>query len=354
MDLQQERESLCKLSLIDGIGPATIEKLRMQFGSYSEVLQNSFSKWNVHDGIKEKYSENSLRQLYDQQFTQLNEEKVEFITILDNNYPESLKNITTPPVVLFYKGNISLLNQKSIAVVGTRIPTPYSDKICLKLIPELVNYGFCIISGFQRGVDQIAHKEAIKNNGRTIAVLGTGIDEKYPSNYREMHKLFGEKNLIITEFPFHTKPFPGNFPSRNRIVAGLSQGVLVIEAAIKSGSLNTASHALEQGKDVWCVPGSIFSNQSTGTNYLIQQGAKLITSTNDILGDNIQRREAVELPVELNHAKDIYIFIQENNPDLDQILTEMSYSAKYVLPILSELELIGMIKKMEDSTYIIL
>lgn len=214
---------------------------------------------------------------------ELRRNQVDYLTIYDSHYPEALRTLYRPPLVLFYQGDIQLLKERKMAVVGSRTPTHYGEQACIYFVRELVRKGVCIVSGLARGIDGLAHREAIRSGGKTIAVLGSGILNIYPKAHQELAGTIAEKHLLISEYPPFEPPRKTHFPFRNRIVSGLSEGVLVIEAAKRSGTLITCDFALEQGKDVYAVPGSIFSEKSRGTNELIQQGAKLVQTIEDIL-----------------------------------------------------------------------
>ena len=208
--------------------------------------------------------------------------KIEEMTIDSKEYPEKLKNIYDPPRKIYLIGNKSLLYQKGIAIVGARDATQYGKKITYNLAKELSEQNIVIISGLALGIDSYAHTGTVQ--GRTIAVLGSGIDNIYPKENLELaRKIIKNKGCIISEYPLGTKPERLHFPQRNRIISGLSNGVVVIEASKKSGALITAEFALEQGKEVFAVPGDINKKQSEGTNQLIKDGAILLTSATDIL-----------------------------------------------------------------------
>ena len=212
--------------------------------------------------------------------------KIEEITIESVDYPRKLKEIYDSPLKLYVLGNKKLLKQKGIAIVGSRNATEYGKKVALQFAKGLSKKGINIISGLAVGIDTCAHLGVLRTQGagKTIAILGSGLDEIYPKQNIELAKQiirFG--GCIVTEYPLKTKPKKMNFPERNRIISGLSDGVLVIEASEKSGALITADFALEQGREVFAVPGNIFSNTSIGTNDLIKQGAKLVTGYNEIL-----------------------------------------------------------------------
>lgn len=209
-----------------------------------------------------------------------------YVTILDNNYPICLKSIYKPPFVLFYKGNYSLLDndKKRIAVIGSRLNSEYgkvaTEEICKDLIRK---ENVVIISGCAKGIDSIAHNCCLDNNGKTIGVLGNGINVIYPKENDKLYKSIISNGLLISEYPPDVMPIKDNFPNRNRIIAGLSEGIVVVEAKEKSGTMNTVSHALEDGKQIFCVPERY--DAKSGCNKLIKEGAKLVENANDILDE---------------------------------------------------------------------
>ncbi len=207
-------------------------------------------------------------------------------TIYQNQkeYPEKLSKIYAPPAKLYVLGDETILNKPSIAIIGCRNASQYGKRVAFKFAYELAKKGIIIVSGLARGIDIYSHLGAVKANGKTIAVLGSGFNHIYPSEHKKYCVDIIEKGgAIITEYENNTKPIPTNFPARNRIISGLSNGVLVVEAKQKSGTLITVDYALDQGKNVFIIPGNITSNNSYGTNELIKQGAKLVTNIEDIL-----------------------------------------------------------------------
>lgn len=207
------------------------------------------------------------------------------IDIVSETYPENLKHIFDPPQRLFMKGGIEPSDQNAVAIVGTRRPTLYGTQTCEKLSYELAGRGITIISGMARGIDSAAHRGAIRAGGRTIAVLGSGHNHVYPPENRRLYEEISAHGAVISEYPLDAPPLKTHFPRRNRIISGLSRGVLVVEAAERSGALITARFALEQGRDVFAVPGNVGSATSTGTNRLIKEGAKLVETAGDILDE---------------------------------------------------------------------
>lgn len=202
-------------------------------------------------------------------------------SILDKVYPERLKEIYNPPVLLFYQGNLDLLKGRKIAFVGSRDASEQGFRAIEKIIPDLKD--FTIVSGLARGIDAASHITAVKNQLSTIAVIGTGLDMVYPAEHRALQAYLGEHELILSEYAPHEKALKFHFPERNRIIAGLSVAVVVVEAKLRSGSLITAERAMEEGRDVFAIPGNIIDGRSDGCHHLIQEGAKLVFSAKDIL-----------------------------------------------------------------------
>ena len=207
--------------------------------------------------------------------------KCSYTTILSSNYPDSLKDMNCPPFVLYYYGDLSLVNKDVIAIVGMRECSEYGKNMALKFSKELAENKYVIVSGMALGIDTYAHMGTINGKGKTIAVLGSGIDYCYPKRNRDLYEELKTNHLIISEYPFDRIPDKTTFPFRNRIVSGLSKGILVVEAKRKSGTMITVGYALEEGKDVYAVPSRIGENE--GCNYLISQGAKLIMDVKDII-----------------------------------------------------------------------
>lgn len=206
------------------------------------------------------------------------------ISILDDEYPIELKNCYNPPVLLFYQGNVDLLKRPKMAVVGARTASQTGTKSVQKIVSELENQ-FVIVSGLARGIDTSAHISALKNGGATIAVIGCGLDVHYPKENKLLQEYLGKNHLILSEYVVGEAPLKFHFPERNRIIAGLSQGVIVAEAKMRSGSLITCERALEEGRDVFAIPGNILDGKSDGCHHLIKEGAKCITSGMDVLSE---------------------------------------------------------------------
>lgn len=209
--------------------------------------------------------------------------KCQYTTIFSEDYPSMLKNINCPPFVLYYYGDLSLVNTKTMGVVGMREPSDYGQDMTEYFVKELTHNGYTIVSGMARGIDGIAHQTSIDEGGHTIAILGTGIEYCYPLRHRNLYDELKSHHLIMSEYPFMTSPKRQLFPFRNRIISGLSHGILVTEAKQKSGTMITVGYALEQGKDVFAIPSRVYDYD--GCNSLIQQGAKLVLNIQDIIDD---------------------------------------------------------------------
>ena len=235
-------------------------------GDFEKIYNAIMSKEKIDYSLFNKYKE---------------EITCQYTTVISSNYPLKLKNLNRPPFVLFYEGNLDLINKKCIAVIGSRNNSEYGKEMCETIIKELVNYNYVIISGLARGIDIIAHENTINNNGLTIGVLGNGLDYYYPKENKDIQEIIKTKGLLISEYPPLCKPQKNNFPARNRIIAALCDGLLVIEAKRKSGTMITVNEALNLGKDIMCVPNKAMEN--SGCNYLIKNGAYLVENAKDII-----------------------------------------------------------------------
>lgn len=293
----------------------------------------------------------------EQEYQKLSKLNVKIISIYDEDYPKRLKNIYDPPPLLYLRGNLFESNLK-IALVGSRKGSPYGKKSALRLASDLSKNGIQIISGLARGIDACAHQGALEGSGGTIAVLGSGVDVIYP---RENIKLYqniitSENSGVLSEFPLGTEPQKFYFPLRNRIISGLSDGILVIEAGEKSGSLITAELGLEQGKDVFAVPGPIDNLLYKGSHQLIKDGAKLIDNVEDILEEYGQLSLFKEAPKNINQLgtleKEILALLSSEPISLDNIIRGTKFTTQEVLTTLSLLEIKGYIKEVAGRKYI--
>ena len=285
---------------------------------------------------------------------------IEIVTFFDENYPESLKNIHSPPPFIFIKGRKELLNRKdNVAIVGTRNPSSYGKKILDTFVPELVKFNILIISGLAKGIDGYAHRIVLKENGETIAVIGSGLDIKYPAVNKKLYDEISEKGLIISEFFTGTLPEAQNFPKRNRIISALSKGVIVIEAGKKSGSIITAMHAIEQGKEVFAFPGNIFSYKSIGNHFLIKNGAYLIENVRDILEiifpeklKNVDKFIVKkDITFESENEKNIYEILKNEPTSIDALIIKTSLDYGTIFSTITSLQIKGLIYEQPGKIY---
>lgn len=289
------RDTLIWLNSINVIGSKTIGKLERSFGELRLIWDapgESIDKLTfLNEKNKNSIIKNRNKEYYNKHIHKIKELGIEIITIYDKKYPSGLKNIYEAPMVLYVKGEVLEEDIFSIGIVGSRKATAYGKWAAEKFSKELAQQGITVVSGMARGIDTRAHWGAIDSKGRTLAILGSGINVIYPRNNRELYYKICENGGVISEFPPDTPPLPQNFPQRNRIISGLSLGVVVIEAGEKSGSLITAHHAIDQGKEVFALPGNINSIYSRGTNLLIKDGAKLLVDIDDIFEEIIQLKD---------------------------------------------------------------
>jgi DNA processing protein len=280
------------LKLIPGLGTRTAGRLLERFRTPEAIFRASRTELEasgVSGAVAQSIASGCTFEDAAAQQEKMLETGTVAVTIGDPRYPQALREIFDPPALLFARGRVELLQSLMLSVVGTRRPTPYGLAVAERLSSDLAHAGLTIVSGMARGVDTASHKGALAVGGDTIAVLGCGVDVIYPSENRKLAGELATKGLILSEFPMGTTAFPQNFPIRNRIISGMSLGVLVVEGAQYSGSAITAKLAMDQGREVFAVPGNITSKASWGPNLLIKQGARLVQDWNDVI---------VELPAE--------------------------------------------------------
>ncbi len=316
--------SYIQLINTNGIGPIGFKKLMARYGDVDEVLKE-ISQKKVLFSRKKAEEEVMTAEI----------KGVQIISYEDQNYPYNLKQIEDFPPILYAKGNVDLLkNDNMLAIVGSRNASLSAMKLAENLASNIADNNITIVSGMARGIDKAAHKGALGHNGCTIAVMGTGIDVVYPQENEDLYKdIIKKDGLILTEYAFHTRPQASNFPRRNRIVSGLSKGVLVIEAGLRSGSLITAHQALEQGRDVYAVPGAPYDARSAGCNKLLKEGAQLVDTPEDILESfNFSPRQFILKAKEKEEMSDLFEYSldnQENNSDIPEQKEELEQEDKY-------------------------
>lgn len=368
-----ELRSLVSLNLIPGLGPLRIRRLIDFFGSAAKVLSACEEELSQIEGVGPAVAKNIVEfgkktEKVDKELKLVSQNGVKIITYLDDEYPQQLKYLPDAPILLYVKGDIKNTDVDSIAIVGTRKPTSYGKLVVEYLVKQLSKYELTIVSGLAYGIDTIAHECAIKNGLRTIAVLGNGIGVYYPASNKRLQDKIPLYGAVISEFPYTYRPNKMSFPQRNRIIAALSLGTVVVEADLQSGALITAKFAAEFGKDVFAVPGSIFSKQSRGTNFLIKTGAKLVTSAEDIIEEieklsiflkqkfstkKITTQEAT-LEVLSDDAKKIMELIS-SEPDgihIDKLQYLSNMEISKLMKAIFELEMSSKIKELPGKIYI--
>jgi DNA processing protein len=353
------------LKSIAGVGNITFPALVDEFGSLPAIFAAPVSKLSETPGISQNIATAiSGYKGWDKvkvELEFLSKNDINIITYQDELYPAKLMNIYDRPPFLYVRGNLNK-DDINIAIVGSRQASTYGKYTTEKISRELALKGLTIVSGMARGIDSVAHRGALTAHGRTIAVLGSGLDIIYPPENKKLFADIIQNGAVISEFPLGTPPRSANFPTRNRIISGMSYGVVIVEAGEKSGSLITARLALEQGREVFAVPGSIDSAGSRGTNKLIKQGAKLIENTDDILEEILPQIERTTIlkpssvsnseviatkPAEILSAVDQKIigFISGGRVHIDDLISSTSLSSASILSALTTLELKGIIQQ---------
>jgi DNA processing protein len=365
------------LRAVPGIGDALLCRLVQSFGSPGAVLNAPHDALTQIDGVGLPLAK-AIRQgpgaedlkAIDRELKALERLPIRVLTVLDQDYPARLKTIHDPPPLLSVSGTLSEEDHHAVAIVGTRHATPAGRLATEQLSRGLAEAGLTVVSGLARGIDGAAHKSALEAAGRTIAVLGCGIDRTYPPEHVSLRKKIEEQGAVLSELPLGAYPHAYHFPKRNRIISGLSLGVVVVEAAPKSGSLITARLAAEQGRDVFAVPGSVQSEQSRGTNGLIKQGAKLVETVEDILDELAsqfepsfqagmqERRAALTRPVQsgrLSLEQDeaaLYAALSAEPVHIDELIAKTGLPAASVSGLLLSLELKGVIRQLPGPSCI--
>lgn len=279
--------------------------------------------------------------------------KYNYFTIEDDIYPQCLKEISNPPLKLYYKGNLDLLkDERLIAVVGTRNPSSYGKLCCEYMVKKMTSANITIVSGFAKGIDSIAHKTSLLAGGKTIAVIASGLDIVYPASNLSLYREIEEKGLILSEYEAEVKPFKFNFPQRNRIIAGLSKGTIVVESKDRGGSLITADLALEFNRDVYAVPGDVFSEYSKGCNNLIRDSkAKSLSNINELLDDYSWKIEEKNINNKYTQNQLLILNSLSSEKNLDNILMETKIEQTEILAELMTLEIMGAIKSIAGGRY---
>jgi DNA processing protein len=348
-------------NLIKGIGPVRLRALRQYFGDL-EIAWNAPETELLAAGLDRRSLANLLqaRQAVDLDgiLRDVDELSAIVLTLDDPDYPSLLHELPDAPPVLYVKGTLADADQWAVAFVGTRRATVYGRDMTHQLVTSLVNAGITIVSGLALGIDAAAHKAALDAGGRTIAVLGCGIDTVYPPEHRKLADAVVNSGALITEFPPGTPPEAKNFPVRNRLISGLALGVVVVEAPENSGALLTADHAAEQGRDVFAVPGNVTARSSVGANRLIQSGAKLVISADDILDELNLTRSTVETRTQLREIApsdpteaSLARCLGAEPLHIDELCQLCGLPITQVSSTLALMELKGMVRRLEGMQY---
>ena len=376
MDQEQKKYWLA-LNAVNGLGVNGMKALIETFGTPRQVFDASFAGLCSISGIGKTIAQRIHRYhdwgRQEEALKYYEKENISILTWEDSLYPPLLSYIYDSPPLLFAKGTMQE-NEKCIAVVGSRVASTYGMFVTERLCRELAMQGITVVSGLARGIDSAAHRGTIAGKGRTIAVLGNGLDTVYPPENLSLCKSITEHGALITEYPVDTPPRPSNFPARNRIISGISLGVVVVEAGEKSGSLITAKFALEQGREVFAIPGSIDSPGSKGTNKLLKEGAKLVETVDDILEeiyphlDSVSRPSSVSLDSSVERNSDVSPTAQKTeltkdelalwskfnhaSKEVDELISLTGMPCQSVQHLLMMLEMKGYIQKMPGAKYI--
>ena len=359
------------LTLVPGVGARTFHRLIQRFGSPEQVFAASRLHLEQVPGLK-KRSIDAIRSLHPdkaarEEMARLRKLGIRIIRWGTEEYPSFLANISDPPPLLYLKGTLLPEDGRAVAVVGSRHASAYGLQVCKKLCRDLAWQGWTVVSGMARGIDSAAHAGALAGGGRTLAIMGTGLDVIYPKENWKLAQSIAASGAVITEFPLGTPPEPGNFPLRNRLISGLSLGVIVVQATAKSGSLITARMALEQDRQVFAVPGPIGQPEVEGTHRLIKEGAKLVERAEDVIEELlpmlgrpsvVESYEAKDPPVPgagpdlEDRERQLWDILGMEPLHIDAVARQLDISVSKAAEILLNLEVRGLIKQLPGTFFI--
>ena len=353
------------LYLTPGLGSTWCTRLVDYFGGPQEVFKATLKDLQQISGLRKNAAAalaagpDSAR--VEAEMKRAKKSGVSIIPLHDSSYPSRLREIHNPPFLLYVKGDPAVLDQASVGIVGARAATVYGQRIAHDLAARLFRHGLVIVSGLALGIDTAAHQGTLSAAGRTVAVLGCGLDVVYPPRNRKLYDQIPVNGALVTEYPFGTKPDGFRFPARNRIISGLSLGVVVVEAASRSGSLITAELALDQGREVFAVPGRIDSSKSEGSHRLLQEGAKLVHTVQDILEELPWSGPLHVSSTEKNHDKEgkglsseesrLFTFLDVYPMTIDEIINKSGFPAHKVSELLMMLELKGVVEALPGKQF---
>lgn len=360
-----EKEYLIVLNCIPDIGFIRFNNLIKRFGTVKGIFSATRAELEKVDKIGPKIADGILNcdkeKTFKCELKLIDKYGVRVISCLDKDYPGNLKEIYDPPVILYVKGDIVPQDKYAVAIVGSRSASRYGAVTAERLGYELAARGFTVISGLARGIDASGHKGAMKAKGRTIGVLGSGLAEIYPPEHLDLAEWIAKDGAVVSEFPMAVPPYKDNFPRRNRIISGLSLGVVVVEAAKNSGALITADFALEQGRELFAVPGQARAAKSFGTNMLIRQGAKLVESADDIIEEldkvikghlKAEDKSAAPGPKLDGCEEKVFSAMTGEPKSVDDIVGDAALAANEILGCLTRLELKGLVEQRPGKLYV--
>jgi DNA processing protein len=361
--LHRDLDSWQRLGAAAGIGPVLFRQLVARFGSPHNVLTASFSELCAEPNINKARAaaiRQAARSVLPRDWpSRLKRLGAGLVTYVDRSYPQRLLTIYDYPALLYVRGEIMASDTWAIAVVGSRRASPYGQRVARNLSAGLVGRGFTLVSGLARGVDTAAHRAALESGGRTLAVLGSGVDVIYPPENRRLADEIAASGAVVSEFPPGTRPEPGFFPRRNRLISGLSLGVVVVEAGQKSGALVTAHIAADQGREVFAVPGDITRAGSRGPHHLIQEGAKLVRDVDDILAELPDRPHRVSAglpggprPGLAPQERELLDLITDDPITLDELVRLTGWGSSRVLAALLSLEMKSHIRQLAGKRFV--
>ena len=355
----QKLRQTVALSLMKGMGAISFKNGLLAFGSVEGILGASAAEWRTVQGLarldRREMEAKKLLEKADQEIEKAFRQETDILTFFDERYPAFLKEIHDPPILLFVKGKLPSSQKLNIAIVGSRLASSYGLKMAESIAHDLAAAGLVVVSGLAQGIDTAAHRGALKAKGLTLAVLGGGISRLYPAENKKMAAEIVQAGALISEYPMDMEPKPGYFPMRNRIISGLSRAVLVAEAREKSGALITVDQALEQGREVYALPGPADSAKSEGSNRLLKQGAHFVTGAEDILQDfhvtSAGNKRNKRIPVTEEESQLLDFLEGEAPMHMDDIVAKSKMAAVKTMVLLSGLALKGAVRELPGKYF---
>ncbi len=366
-----ENDALLILNAVSGLGNARIRNLIERFGSTVEVLKLKERVLREENLLPHEVIKNLLQFPYDkflkEEYELMKRHQVNLIPYFSSDYSKNLREIPDAPVILYVKGDLALISDMAVAMVGSRRASLYGLSVAQKFSCALAELGITIVSGMARGIDTASHRGCLKARGSTVAVMGCGLSQIYPPENKQLFKEIAQSGAIISEFPMEMQPLGFNFPRRNRIISGLSLGVIVVEASLKSGALVTAQFALEQGREVFAVPGHVDHPNSAGVHSLIKQGAKLVNCIDDVLEElkpqfEFHREEEKNLEPKpqrphpaiglTSQEENIYNHLSDHPIHIDDLVHQCDFSFPNLMSLLLSLELKHCVRQLPGKLFV--